>query len=374
MNKLFKEHYNSSDEEFKQLWSSGLIILDTNILLNFYRYSDSTINDFTNVLNKLRERLWLPFQVASEFHKDRLDVIIQQIKVYREAILSIRSLEGEFLNKNRNPFLSEGLLVDFSNVLRSASSEMETKCQKYEDRLTNDDIMMKVSSIFDGRVGNMYSQEKTKEIETLGLKRYNDKIPPGYEDKNKSNNKYGDLIIWMQIIDKAKEVKKPVIFITDDTKDDWWLIRNGKKISARPELKKEFYDNVDQLFHLYRPFVFLEHADEQLKMDIERKTIDEVKDLESIRIEGNSNEIDKDLLITITLEKASDNINLDRLLNNFRVSGYDVHWEALEGLMYKIFIPVPNIPDLPRRIKTKFIHDLDKYGLKLIDFKPEISI
>ena len=42
--------------------------------------------------------------------------------------------------------------------------------------------------------------------------------------------KYGDLILWYQIIDKAKESKKPIILISGDVKEDWWLEKNGKRI------------------------------------------------------------------------------------------------------------------------------------------------
>lgn len=83
-------------------------------------------------------------------------------------------------------------------------------------------------------------------------------LPPGYmdskKDKDKIGDKYsygglvyhrkfGDLTFWKQIIEEAKSRKiKHLIFITDDDKEDWWLIADymgEKQIGPRPELIEE---------------------------------------------------------------------------------------------------------------------------------------
>ncbi|WP_204277464.1 PIN-like domain-containing protein, partial [Escherichia coli] len=60
-----------------------------------------------------------------------------------------------------------------------------------------------------------------------GEDRYAKKIPPGYKDAKKDAgefDKYGDLIIWKDMIGKAKADKRPILFISDDAKEDWWWI------------------------------------------------------------------------------------------------------------------------------------------------------
>jgi hypothetical protein len=60
-------------------------------------------------------------------------------------------------------------------------------------------------------------------------------IPPGYRDKNPKKEgfkKYGDGVLWFQVIDYAKSQKKTIILITDDQKDDWWRIEKGETLDA----------------------------------------------------------------------------------------------------------------------------------------------
>ncbi|MEV5354581.1 PIN-like domain-containing protein [Streptomyces sp. NPDC086081] len=43
-----------------------MTVLDTNVLLNLYRCNERTRRDTLAVLNKLRDRLWVPHQVLTE--------------------------------------------------------------------------------------------------------------------------------------------------------------------------------------------------------------------------------------------------------------------------------------------------------------------
>ena len=43
MEKIYREYKEFTDEEFQQLWKDCLFVFDTNILLNFYRYSKKSI-------------------------------------------------------------------------------------------------------------------------------------------------------------------------------------------------------------------------------------------------------------------------------------------------------------------------------------------
>jgi len=93
---------------------------------------------------------------------------------------------------------------------------------------------------------------------------------------------YGDLIIWKQIIVKAKDDNiDTVIFITDDVKEDWWYIldSNGKKeIGVRAELREEIYreSNISS-FEVLRTTDFMKSGKEFLELDVDEKSIAEAK-------------------------------------------------------------------------------------------------
>ena len=91
--------------------------------------------------------------------------------------------------------------------------------------LTEDEILNHVVEMFEGRVGTPYSKEQLEKIIEEGKERYKGKIPPGFKDSDKHGDtevfaeicqKFGDLIIWKQVIEKSKESKKGIIFVTDD--------------------------------------------------------------------------------------------------------------------------------------------------------------
>jgi hypothetical protein len=86
MKEKFKGYYKPTQDEFAKLWNKCIFIFDTNILLNIYRYSESTRVLFLDILTKLKDRIWLPYQVAQEFHERRLEVIKEQQDAYDDII------------------------------------------------------------------------------------------------------------------------------------------------------------------------------------------------------------------------------------------------------------------------------------------------
>ncbi|MBN2572445.1 MAG: DUF4935 domain-containing protein [Ignavibacteriales bacterium] len=367
----FQEYYKLSNSEFKKLWDSAIFIFDTNTLLNFYRYSENTVKVFFDILEKIKERVWIPFQIGKEFHDDRLSVINQQAKIYYESSLKIKDIYDTLISDSRNPFLSQTLQDEFSLILEKVTKDLDEKMQIFNDKIIDDNVLSRITVLFENKVGNNFSDEKLKDIYSKGIKRYADKIPPGYQDKSKPEpNKFGDLVIWNQILDYAKEKNLPVIFISDDRKEDWWLLNSGKVIGPRPELRKEFYDTVNNQFYMYQPFKFLEYANNYIEIKIKQDTIDEVKDLKPYNEEILKTSIKNDILISILLETNSKS-NIVGFIELLKSSGYEVYNEAVDNNKAILYVPLPNIPDLKRRIQSRFMTQLVDYDLKLIEFKPQ---
>ena len=78
----FSNYYMPSDEEINQLWRDGIFILDTNVLLKLYCYTEAARIDFLKALKDNAEHLWLPNQVAFEYQKNRLIKIDEQMSAY----------------------------------------------------------------------------------------------------------------------------------------------------------------------------------------------------------------------------------------------------------------------------------------------------
>lgn len=285
MKDLFPGYYPPTDQELSDLWKDCIFVLDANVLLNLYRYSKETAAEFLNILSKISDRLWIPHQVALEYHKRRLEVISQQKKAYDEAQERMRKISDEIKNRflsKRHPFIREekALIGKLEVLLTEIEQQLEDGKSDCLSIIGEDNIKDSITSLFEGKVGQAYSNDKLKEIYEIGKKRYGQKIPPGYEDvRNKSGDReYGDLIIWFQVIDYGQENKKPMILITDEKKDDWWLKFDGKIIGPRPELRSEIADKAQVQFYMYRIDPFMEHAQKFLKQRIKQKAIEEVRE------------------------------------------------------------------------------------------------
>lgn len=288
MKTKFPGYFKLSEEEIQNLWDNALFTLDANILLNLYRYSDETKTEFIKILRKLKDRIWIPNQSAHEFFENRLNVISQQEKSYEETISALNSMESEFKSSRQHPFLSKRLLKRFSTLTKEMCDELNENKDFHSKRIQGDDILEEIESLFANKVGDEFAEKELDEIVKLGESRFAKKIPPGYKDSGKKDNtpndirKYGDLLVWKQIMNKSKELKKAVILVTDDRKEDWWVRFKGKTLQPRPELTKEFRTETEQAFHMYQSDRFLEFARDYLNEQVNQKTINEIRELRKL--------------------------------------------------------------------------------------------
>ncbi|MFX1476449.1 MAG: PIN-like domain-containing protein [Promethearchaeota archaeon] len=294
MRKIFGNYYPRTDEFFDKLWKEALIVLDTNVLLDMYRYSESTRNDYLSLLDQLSDRLWLPHQVALEYSRKRPDVISEQVQMYSNAKKLLSSLREtaakeieKFLKFRIHPVLSR---EDFKSAFDTPLTELEKKIDTYMDAhpdfFQEDPILDTILKLFDGKVGKPYDVERLKEIYLEGKDRYEKEVPPGYEDARGPHKKegdaiYGDLVLWFQIIDQTIATNaSSVMFLSSDLKEDWWWSPKGRKLGCRPELCEEMATKAKSHFYMYTSERFLHYASERIKVDVKKESIDEVRTLE----------------------------------------------------------------------------------------------
>ncbi|MFF7108146.1 PIN-like domain-containing protein [Pseudomonas sichuanensis] len=286
MKSSFPGHFASEPSGLKRLWEDSLIVMDANVLLSLYRYSDSTRSEFLEVFKKLNDRLWITHQVGKEYLRNRLKVISDQAKTYDAAIQGLNDLRGNFENPKQHPFVSADVLGNCIKSFELIVGELRSNKERHDAKINDDDIKLRLSEIFDGKVGEPYSDERLEEIIVQGSVRYAEGIPPGFKDASKNVGgsleqrlaPFGDYIVWLQILDKAKSDKRSVIFVTGDNKEDWWLKQSGRTVGPLPELVSEFVNFTDQKFYMYLPDRFLEHAADFLKQEVPTQAVEEVRE------------------------------------------------------------------------------------------------
>jgi len=287
MKNKFFGYYPLNDEEFTDLWNNCVFSFDTCVLLNLYRYSKNTSDELIKLLHSVSDRIWIPYQVGLEYHRNRLGVIYDQIPFYNVLINEIKKESDQLqetiykiVGKGKHPLIdSEDIVKKFSLVCDETIALLEEKRKNHPDLLQNDTILEDLSDLLLDRVGDPYSDEKFREIIKDGKKRFIEKIPPGYQDSSDKpgDKQYGDLILWNQIIDYSTINEKPIIFVIDDRKEDWWLKKSGKTLGPRPELLQEFYLHTKNRIYIYSSDRFMKYAEEYLGEEVDKGSIDEVQ-------------------------------------------------------------------------------------------------
>ncbi|MBR5747500.1 MAG: DUF4935 domain-containing protein [Prevotella sp.] len=249
MKKIFFEQYPMRDEEIKSYLENGVLVLDTNVLLNLYFYTAETKDKMIGVMEKCQTRLWMPYQVGWEYFNNREDKI-EKLRGSCDAISNnIKDAKNRFtdlLNKEyiRHPYIVRKELIDlFKNSIKPVEEKIDQLKKLDPDYAKKDVIWEKLEKLYEGKVGNDYPLKKLIAIYEEGAQRYKYKVPPGYGDLKRKEERgprhvYGDLILWKMVIDYAKEKNADVVLVTEEKKEDWYV----KKRVPRKDLAKEFYD------------------------------------------------------------------------------------------------------------------------------------
>lgn len=288
MKTKFFEQYTLSDNEIKAILENGILVFDTNVLLNLYSYTKSTKEEVLNIMKKYKNRLWMPYQVGWEFFNNRENKI-RNVQGGCDKLLKFidESKNGfdKLLNDHykRHPYIDRKSILElYSNQLKTVSDEIE-KLKAQDPRYDkNDTILKQLTQLYNNKVGDDYSIEEYKMIFKDGEKRYEQKTPPGFADLKEKKDQsprhlYGDLIIWKQMIDKSKATNKDIVFISEDQKEDWYEKDSNK---PRRDLIKEFGTLTEgKRILIYSQEHFLKNIDKYLGGDIGNDVITEVKDV-----------------------------------------------------------------------------------------------
>lgn len=302
-------------QEENNVYNNCLFIFDTSALLNLYFYSEKTQSAILeNILKKLstRDLLWIPNWVYYEFSKHRKEKIKVPLNFYDSLIeMDVRNKDSGHLNtistmikkvrgqldairvktekEDKHPVVELTSLINFENKLQEFESQFKTFKERFsQDVLTSKNkliISTEEDQINDFllnnfKIGSAFSFSELISICKNGKWRFEFQIPPGYKDSKEKIgiSQYGDLIIWQEILNYAKLRGKSVVFICNDTKEDWCIRRDKNNIiHPRQELIKEFYDFTKNHFLMCTLSQFLYKIDEHLQLKVEKEIIEEVE-------------------------------------------------------------------------------------------------
>jgi hypothetical protein len=299
-------YYLPSADDFEQLWKSGTFFLDASSLLNLYRYPKQASSDVFGVLENIGPRLVVPFHAALEFERNRLSVIAEQKKRFREvrdAVMNAvgglrKQLDGLQLRKRHSAISVDEFLMRLEREADSFATELGKLEAQQADVQANDSLRERLRKLLFGKVGDPpRDQPLLDQIYAHGGARYARGTPPGYLDAAKDDGKgpfeyggllyrreFGDLIVWEQIIAAASAHQlKAVVFVTDDEKEDWWWTvesQGRKRLGPRPELVEEIRRRAGvEIFFIYNSEQLVNRATQYLKVVVQSESADQIREV-----------------------------------------------------------------------------------------------
>jgi PIN like domain/Restriction endonuclease len=295
----------------KEFLENGLVVLDANVLLDLYEVGAQARNEILDTLRSIRNRLWIPNQVALEFSRRRRQVVLDRMSSYKRVKTDVRtaaasaadvieaavdrvrtlrerSRTSRFWDLAAARLDRESIEARLSGIMDAALAELQALEAEQDltvkDIQDGDPILAEIDNLLLGRIGKPYSSDQLRIIVDDAVSfRYPNLIPPGYSDADKvtSLRAAGDYILWRQIIDKASRpssMNRRILLVTDDVKEDWWTLNSkGRPTGARPELALELFQNTEASLALLTLADFLESAKEHLSSKISDATVDQIR-------------------------------------------------------------------------------------------------
>ncbi|MGV9211059.1 PIN-like domain-containing protein [Micromonospora sp. RB23] len=253
----------------------GLVVLDASALLHLYRVTRAAREQVFATLKNVEDRLWVPHQAATEFHRNRRGVVEGKMAQFRDMRLTLSQASAvavsnlkksvqrlvEFRQYNMagrdwapqvNGLDEKSIHDRLVGLMDSALAELKALQDEHDigpgDIGNEDPILQRLDLLTRGRIGRPYSQQQLTKIVSDAIDfRFPNEIPPGYKDAGKKSpyGAAGDYVFWRQVLDRASEEPrhKLITLVTNDVKSDWWIFdRNGEPIRPRPELGQEMFE------------------------------------------------------------------------------------------------------------------------------------
>lgn len=290
----FETFRTLTDTDYTTVLGSALVVVDTNVLLNLYRYHAETRAAMIQVLGALGDRLFVPHRVMEEFWRNRERAATRPLEDVRTSVRdlgrhfdSIREVLRQWVNRGA---LAPDAAHQLQEIIDAQAETVASAIQALVDpdqvpatrNTGNDPVLQALEPCLAGRVGPPMPADAYKAALTEGRRRAAAGEPPGFGDQQKSKRDdvvgaAGDYLVWEQTLLAAESRKLDVVIVTADMKPDWWRLEGTFPRGPRTELVAELLTRSGRQLYLMRPEALLEHAATALSVTVEESSVAEVQ-------------------------------------------------------------------------------------------------
>lgn len=227
-----------------EIKDSCIYVIDTNVLLVPYTISKESVSVLRDTFSRLiaEKRLVVPAQVIREFLKNRplkISEVHQQLQRKLDGLTAYHIGNYPLLEDQpsyRDLMKSEATI---GNEVELYRKKLKTLIDELRSWNHDDPVSRIYRAVFTKEAIHEPDLDEAEVLSDLKWRNEN-KIPPGYKDGAKLDQGVGDLIIWKSILDVGVSRAADVVFVTNETKADWWHGSEHIPLMPRIELVEEF--------------------------------------------------------------------------------------------------------------------------------------
>ena len=272
----FPGHRRPGEEELAEALRSALVVVDANVLLNLYRYHESTRDDLLRLLRGVGDRLWVPHQVMREFWRNRLTVLASRATATDQVVSALakqqRAADDALHQWAKTTALADAVRDDLVGKVAALHAELVAAIRSHTPPSPDspgvpgrEPVLDQLEALLRGKVGAMPDLNRWNELVEEGKRRAAAKEPPGYLDAGKDDSTLpegaaGDYLVWAQATREATRLDTDLLFVTGDEKEDWWWRHRSEFLGPRVELVEEFAAASGRQLYMMRPVDLLKRA------------------------------------------------------------------------------------------------------------------
>ncbi|MBK8758343.1 MAG: DUF4935 domain-containing protein [Actinomycetales bacterium] len=303
----FEAYRTQSDDDFREVLRIAMVVFDTNLLLNLYRYNAETRASIVDVLTALGDRFWVPHQVLEEFWRNRERALVDPLGQIQQTAVDLEKLRASaveqlrmwvnraVVSKSDEAQVEAEINVAFANAAALLEGLIDETSVQRARSTQNDPVLSLLEPVLAGRVGAAMPADSYVSAVKEGKRRAEAGEPPGFADIGKTGRggegAAGDYLVWEQTLIEAAARGLPVVFVTGDVKRDWWRFEGGNARGPRVELAREMKSRSGQDLYFLRPDKLLEIAD-AVAVSVRPGSVEDVERTTRIEDEGTNERSD----------------------------------------------------------------------------------
>lgn len=169
----FEGYRTATRDDHIEVLQQGLVVLDTNVLLDLYRYGKQGRDDLIAALRAIGDRLWIPNHALVEFWRNRegilkdpggTAVLVKTLGSSTEAIVKALDLWGKQRSHPRATVeqLTQELTQCLDGIKDKVTQLSEEETETWARDTSKDDVLLQLEDILRGKVGDPLDESAYK--------------------------------------------------------------------------------------------------------------------------------------------------------------------------------------------------------------------